>query len=146
MAEATLVSPTLLIALLRFAHALTQYPIPETLPTVHLVPQSVLQEKAREFCNGRCRVFGWYPLGKEIYFDESQDLEHDAWAQSKLLHELVHWLQHHASPVNDCPTKLKREAEAYRVQDTFLTRRTLSPTWGARLLRNATCSDASASQ
>jgi len=48
--------------------------------------------------------------------------------------------------VNDCPTKLKREAEAYRVQDTFLTRRSLSPTWGARLLRNATCSDASASQ
>ena len=146
MPQATLVSPTLLLALLRFAQAMTHYPIPDTLPTIHPVSQIALQEKAREFCNGRCRVFGWYPLGEEIYFDESQDLEHDPWAQSQLLHELVHWLQHHASPVNDCPTKLKREAEAYRVQDTFLTRYALSPTWGARLLRNAKCSDGTTAQ
>ena len=74
---------------------------------------------------GPCPVYGWYPRSGTVYLDGALDLDHDLFARSVLVHELVHVLQDqrdHARAPYDCATWQDREREALRVQYRWLER------------------------
>src|SRR5262245_37966399 len=91
---------------------------------VQIVPPSFLQAAA---CNGRphCKVMGWFPPGEAIYLDERLDFEHDLLANSVVVHEMVHYLQHQSGKYRapySCEDFLAMEREAYQAQRDFLLR------------------------
>lgn len=108
---------------LTLAGAMYGYGEPEIKPVVALVSHEFLVEHA---CYGRdCKVIGWYPDEGIVYLDTAyaQRLETDALAQSILVHEFVHYLQHMSGryPPKQCESFIGREREAYAVADVFLT-------------------------
>jgi hypothetical protein len=109
--------------LLSWAVTLTGYPMPHHKPAVEMVPHSYLRQAA---CRGRpCKVIGWFPPGETIYLDERLDPEHDLFASSVLVHEMVHYLQHHSGKYGapySCEDSLAMEREAYQAQRDFLLR------------------------
>lgn len=113
-AELTQEQATLIYAL---AHSTSGYPFPEKPPTIHLVPQSKLQEMA---CPGKaCSVEG-FSVGADIYIDETLDMS-NPYNGSILLHEAVHYLQFMKLGVaKTCEEWVDREWEAYAIQNHAL--------------------------
>jgi hypothetical protein len=108
---------------LLFAGALYGYEQPPEPPTVAIVTHEFLVDRA---CGGvECKVLGWYNDEGIVYLDESiaRRIETNALAQSILVHEFVHYLQHVSGryPAGQCEVFVEREREAYAVSDTFLT-------------------------
>lgn len=109
--------------LLSWAVTLTGYSVPESKPAVEMVPHSYLRQAA---CRGRpCKVIGWFPPGETIYLDERLDPEHDLFASSVVVHEMVHYLQRlsgkYRAPYS-CEDTVAMEREAYQAQRDFLLR------------------------
>lgn len=107
--------------LLAWASTLSGYPIPETLPSITYCPHAFF---SKQVCGGKdCKAVGWYNDQSVIYLDEKyQYADQDDFANSLLLHELVHFLQHHSGRFDSlsCNDSLAREREAYAVQNDFL--------------------------
>jgi hypothetical protein len=102
-------------------HALSGYPIAEELPEVHVVPQAVIAELV---CKGPCRVQAFYHPDFGVFVDEKLDLKSDVYAQSIVLHELVHHAQQLSGRFEELPSECHRrsaaETQAYEVQNQFL--------------------------
>ena len=109
--------------LLSWAVTLTGYSMPDHKPTVEMVPPSYLEQAA---CRGRpCKVIGWFPPGETIYLDERLDPEHDLFASSVVVHEMVHYVQHRSGKYrvpHSCEDVVSMEREAYQAQRDFLLR------------------------
>jgi hypothetical protein len=109
--------------LLLGAALLSGHPMPAQPPEVVLVTQARLGEMA---CGRPCRIHGWSPPGNAIYLDIALDLDLDLFAQSILLHELVHYLQQESGKFGrhiDCLEWVEREREAYLAQYRWLSRK-----------------------
>ena len=100
---------------------LSGYPVPETLPRIAYRPRAFFSNRV---CGGSaCPAVGWYNDQNIIYLHEKYRYEdQDDFANSLLLHELVHFLQHHSGRFNSlsCDDSLAREREAYAVQNDYL--------------------------
>ena len=87
-------------------------------PTVVLEPKVWFDDRV---CGGNhnCLSAGWYPAtgGDEIYVLDTLDLDNEL-ADSIVLHEMVHYLQHanHLDQVRDCETIRSLEMQAYGAQ------------------------------
>ena len=107
--------------LLAWASKLSGYPVPEILPYVAYCPRAFFSDRV---CGGTaCKAVGWYNDQNIIYLDETYRYEdQDDFANSLLVHELVHFLQHHSGRFDSlsCDDSLAREREAYAVQNDFL--------------------------
>ncbi len=107
--------------LLAWASNLSGYPVPETLPRIAYRPRAFFSNRV---CGGSaCTAVGWYNDQNIIYLHEKYRYEdQDDFANSLLLHELVHFLQHHSGKFNSlsCDHSLAREREAYAVQNDYL--------------------------
>ena len=107
--------------LLAWASQLSGYPVPETLPSIAYRPHAFFIKRV---CGGTaCKAVGWYNDQNIIYLDEKYQYEdQDDFANSLLLHELVHFLQHHSGRFDSlsCDDSLAREREAYAVQNDYL--------------------------
>ena len=93
-----------------------------TVPEISMVPQQTIAQKA---CGTQsCNVKGWFSNENGmIYMPDTSDILHNQYAQSILLHEIVHSIQHRIDKPklgNDCLTWKVREAEAYRIQYEWL--------------------------
>ena len=78
-------------------------------------------------CSEHCRnVRGWFSYqDNAVYITLDSDVLGNMYDRSILLHELVHYVQHHIdSPRlhNDCATWKAREKQAYKVQYDWLYR------------------------
>lgn len=107
--------------LLAWASKLSGYPVPETIPYVTYRPTDFFTDRV---CGGNaCKAVGWYNDQDIIYLAEKYQFEdQDDFANSLLLHELVHFLQHHSGRFDSqsCDDSLAREREAYAVQNDYL--------------------------
>ncbi len=107
--------------LLAWASNLSGYPVPETLPSIAYRPRAFFN---KQVCSGSaCKAVGWYNDQNIIYLDDKYRYEdQDDFANSLLVHELVHFLQHHSGRFDSlsCDDSLAREREAYAVQNDFL--------------------------
>jgi hypothetical protein len=104
--------------------ALSGYPIPEQMPEVHVVPQTFIAELV---CKGPCRIQAFYHPDFGVFVDEKLRLDSDPYAQSILLHELVHHAQEVSGRFGMLPSECHRrsaaETEAYEIQNKFLAQR-----------------------
>jgi hypothetical protein len=110
------------LELLIAIHGLSAYPVPDRVPEVVLVSHPELERMA---CDGPCAVYGWFPGGKTIYLDDRLDPVHKTVDAGILVHELVHFLQQESGRFTDrdnCNDWVRREQEAYRVQNRWLRR------------------------
>ena len=107
--------------LVAMIHALSGYPIPEQLPEVHIVPQTFIAELV---CKAPCRVQAFYHPDFGVFVDEKLKLDGDFYAESILLHELVHHAQQVSGRFKRLPSECQRrtaaESEAYEIQNKFL--------------------------
>lgn len=105
-------------------HALSGYPVAERLPEVHVMPQAVIAELV---CEGPCRIQAFYHPDFGVFIDEKLELKDDAFAQSIVLHELVHHAQEISGRFEQLPSECHRrtaaESEAYEIQNRFLAQR-----------------------
>ena len=85
--------------LLAWASNLSGYPVPETLPRIAYRPRAFFSNRV---CGGSaCPAVGWYNDQNIIYLHEKYRYEdQDDFANSLLLHELVHFLQHYSGRFN----------------------------------------------
>src|SRR5258708_6045893 len=100
--------------------ALSEYPIPGQLPEVHVVPQSFIAELV---CKASCRVQAFYHPDFGVFVDEKLKLDGDFYAESILLHELVHHAQQVRGGFERLPSECQwtaAESEAYEIQNKFL--------------------------
>jgi hypothetical protein len=98
------------------------YEMPETYPTVRQMPRI---EIAMRVCGKDCAVSALYTSADGVMIDEAFDLQHDAFGQSVLVHELVHFLQDSAGTFAEygpCRRQNEREREAYYIQYQYLDR------------------------
>ena len=121
-----MVPADLIAYLLPLAAKLSGYPVipAQDLPLIRQLP---VAEISREICpddakgcEGMVAIFDTDRY--QILIRDSLDLENPS-DNSFLLHELVHVLQYKAggdSIFADCPTTMKTETEAYRVQNVYL--------------------------
>ncbi|HUN91757.1 MAG TPA: hypothetical protein VMU33_06855 [Burkholderiaceae bacterium] len=111
----------LFATLMSWAVTLSGLPPPVQLPEVLRVPHEELERLA---CDGRtCNVLGWHPPGNTVYLDNRLDLTSDIYADSILVHEMVHYLQEKSGAFQtDCRGYLGAERQAYAVQREFLVR------------------------
>ncbi|NBU59367.1 MAG: hypothetical protein EBS23_06305 [Betaproteobacteria bacterium] len=121
-----MVSADLIAYLLPLAAKLSGYPI---IPIADLPPirQLPVAEISREICpddakgcEGMVAIFDTERY--QILIRDNLDLDNPS-DNSFLLHEFVHVLQHKAKGDEifiDCPTTMKTETEAYRVQNVYL--------------------------
>ncbi|MFZ4553372.1 MAG: hypothetical protein EBS54_05315 [Betaproteobacteria bacterium] len=121
-----MVSADLIAYLLPLAAKLSGYPVIDAaqLPPIRSLPAA---EISREICpgdasgcNGMVAIFDTDRY--QILIRDNLDLDNPA-DNSFLLHELVHVLQFKAKGDDifaDCPTTMRTETEAYRVQNTYL--------------------------
>jgi hypothetical protein len=130
--------------LLSWAVTLSGYPTPAQPPEVVREPHAFFVEHA---CNGHeCKVLGWYAGGRQLYVDDSLDLDSSLFADSIVVHEMVHYLQGVArgddalrsgaafSVTPSCQQMVHWEFEAYAVQREYILRYgTYLPVGGAML-------------
>lgn len=111
----------LFAALMSWAVTLSGYPAPDHLPAIIRVPHSEMVHLA---CNDHdCKVLGWHPPGDTIYLDNRLDLTGDTFADSILVHEMVHFLQEKAGAFElGCQGSIGAERQAYAVQREFMVR------------------------
>jgi len=112
---------SLAIQLLASIHSLSGYPASNAIPEIHQAPLAEIQQR---FCNGTCAAQAFYRPGEGIYIDETFDLQNDHFAQSVLLHELVHHLQRVSGTFQKMPSACDRwyaaERQAYEIQNRYL--------------------------
>ena len=116
------ISEALLVTLFMFIESIAGYPPPVERPEIHRLPVEAIAERV---CGRPCRVRAAYISGEGILIDDSLDIEQHAFAQSVLLHELVHAAQDRDgafSDLPDCRRHTQREYEAYWVQGEYLQR------------------------
>ena len=112
--------PTLLPILLSWAVTLSGYDAPTEMPQVQYEPHDFF---VQHVCGGKeCNAVGWYNDQDIIYIDKKYAEGEDSFATSLVVHELTHYLQHHSGHFDSqsCPDSIKREREAYRVQNDYL--------------------------
>jgi hypothetical protein len=110
----------LMPVLLGWAVHLSDYPAPEHAPRIEYRLHEFFVD---EVCGHReCRVIGWYNDSGTVYVDERLRYEPSKFAQSLLVHEIVHYLQHQSGRFDtfSCKDSLVREREAYSVQNAYL--------------------------
>jgi hypothetical protein len=118
--------------LLSWAVTLSGYPTPAQPPEVVRAPHSFFVDNA---CNHKeCKVLGWYAGGRKLYVDDSLDLQDSLFADSIVVHEMVHYLQGVArgddtlkdgvafSETPSCKQLVHWEFEAYAVQREYILR------------------------
>ena len=114
---------SMIVELFTAIQLISGYPMPDTLPEIHRVPGPVMQQK---ICSRPCPVKAFYHPQWGVYFDETLDIEANAFDRSILLHELVHHLQRRTGkfePVaGTCRRKNAEELEAYEIQNRYLSR------------------------
>lgn len=115
---------SLVVELFTSIQLLAGYPVPPTIPEVHLVPHAVIEQK---ICTGPCRrIKAFYHPEWGVYVDESLDLMGDTFDRSILLHELVHHAQQAAGAFEMLPSECQRrnaeEMQAYEVQNKYLAK------------------------
>lgn len=106
--------------LLIAVQALTGYAAPAAPPEVAFVAQRDLADRA---CGAPCNVFGWFPPGNVVYLAERLDPLDNAYTQSILLHELVHYAQQESGTYmhrTSCQDWRVREEEAFDAQYRWL--------------------------
>lgn len=134
----------LLTDLIAVVSALSGYPpIPvQDVPQIRMLSTADI---TREICPDRprdcARIVAQFDaegpqirLNEELNFDFAQD-------RSFLVHELVHVLQHRhggKSTSSDCPSSLRAEQEAYRVQNAYLRQLGLTGRHGV-MMASMTC-------
>lgn len=114
----------LILTFLLLIESVLGYPPPDGIPPITRLPAAELADRV---CGAPCPVQAAFIAGEGILIDEALDLDHDAHAQSVLVHELVHAVQHANGTHPDmkpCQRHTVREYEAYAVQEEFLLRRT----------------------
>lgn len=116
----------ILSVLISWAAMLSGYPAPDRPMSVEYVPHEFFVEIV---CGGAdyCDVDSTYldSLAPYIIFvDEKFRGETGLYASSKIVHEAVHAVQYHSGEYDpkDCDDSLKRERQAYFVQNEFLVR------------------------
>lgn len=111
----------LFAALMSWAVTLSGYPAPAHMPEVRRISHEQLERLA---CDSKpCKVIGWHPPGDIIYIDSRLDLTGDIFADSIVVHEMVHFLQEKAGAYTlGCAASIGAEREAYTVQREFLVR------------------------
>src|SRR5262249_11909043 len=116
----TEMDPSLLPILLSWAVHLSNYPMPSTLPELRFEPHAFFVQRV---CAGKeCNAVGWYNDEAIIYIDESYRNADNSFATSLIVHELTHYLQHLSGRFDShsCADSLRREREAYGVQNNYL--------------------------
>jgi hypothetical protein len=98
------------------------YPVPMTLPEIHVLTPAALRQS---LCKGPCGdIKAYYLPGKGIFISDRLDLQRDVADRSVLLHELVHHAQELSGKFNQIPGKCdrwySRELEAYSAQNQYL--------------------------
>jgi hypothetical protein len=111
---------------------LSGYLLPAQLPVVHeLNRQEMIARACAEGADAwdsnvlilSCPVVGMYADDDQIYVDaevaNKSGLGFDE--DSVVIHELTHWLQHHAGKAGfECPRIEEREREAYHIQNIYI--------------------------
>lgn len=130
---------SLMVELFTAIRLVSGYPVPESLPELHLVPESEMQQRA---CAGRpCRVRAFYHPAWGVYMNEGMDVVNDPFDRSILLHELVHHLQKTTGKFDAMPSLCIRrnaqEMEAYEIQNRYLSeqqasRRAVAMNWSGQ--------------
>lgn len=127
---------SLMIELFTAIRLVSGYPVPESFPEIHLVPESEMRQRV---CAGRaCRVKAFYHPEWGVYVDERMDVANDPFDRSILLHELVHHLQKTTGKFDAMPSicirRNAQEMEAYEIQNRYLSeqrasRRAVAMNW-----------------
>jgi hypothetical protein len=118
MSDAALVA--LMMELLRAIHSISGYPVPASLPELHVLPLEQLQGRV---CSWACPVKAFYLRGEGVFIEQSLGFRIDAKARSILLHELVHHVQNLSTrfdALSSCDAWYAREREAYEIQNEYL--------------------------
>lgn len=104
--------------LLNWASHLSRYSTSERMPEIRYVDHQQLVDAA---CFGvECRVLGWYNDTDVIYIDQRFSEEDTLFSRSLIVHELIHFLQHHSGEyTTSCLDVSAREAEAYWIQQEY---------------------------
>lgn len=109
-----------LAILLSWASHLSGYPVPDNPPAVRFETHEFFVENA---CGGvDCNVVGWYDDKDVVYIDvRYRELDSD-FANSLVVHELTHFLQHRSGNFDSlsCEDSVAREREAYSVQNRYI--------------------------
>jgi hypothetical protein len=111
---------SLLPILLSWAVYFSDYPMPPAAPEVRFEPHAFF---VQHVCAGKeCNAVGWYNDDLVIYIDESYRNADGSFATSLIVHELTHYLQHLSGRFDShsCADSLRREREAYGVQNNYL--------------------------
>ncbi len=106
--------------LLSWAVHLSDYSEPVQPPQLQYRPHAFF---VQEVCGGReCKAVGWYNDQDVVYIDERLRYSETSFARSLLVHELIHYLQHHSGGFDSrsCEDSIAREREAYSVQNSYL--------------------------
>lgn len=137
MDQSDLVS--LMVELFAAIKLVSGYPSPESLPAIHLVSETEMQQR---ICAGKpCRVRAFYHPDWGVYVNEGMDVINDPFDRSILLHELVHHLQKTTGKFDVMPSFCNRrnaqELEAYEIQNRYLSdqhasRRAVVTAWPGR--------------
>lgn len=112
----------LIAGLLAWISLYTGYPAPEHQPGLAMVSHAGLERMA---CAGPCPVLGFYRDDGIVYLDDDLPLATNVCAQSILVHELVHYVQHLQDRFAEFDPAMRwqlRELEAHRIQSLFLVR------------------------
>ena len=116
--EARAQETTALSVLIHEAVRLSGYTEPATPPTLSFESEAQMSQR---LCHGRlhCPVFGAYFDDDVIHVREG--LIPDG-QDHIVLHEMVHWLQHHSDryDLNSCEDTIEREREAFRIENLYI--------------------------
>ena len=111
----------IIVSMLAWISAHTNYPIQTETPVIAVVPHEYLESIA---CKAPCDVLGIYTDSGVIYIEDTLAIETNVCAQSVLLHELMHFNQDRAGRFLNMHPLLRwklREEEAHAVQKVYLT-------------------------
>lgn len=111
----------IVVSMLAWISAHTNYPMPAETPMIAVVPHDYLERIA---CKEDCDVLGIYADSGVIYLDNSLAIETNICAQSVLLHELVHYDQEQNERFMNLHPIIRwkmREHEAHEVQKLYLS-------------------------
>jgi len=107
-------------ALLQAIESLSDYRVPEALPPVFQLRQSLIEARV---CEEPCNVTAAYVPHEGIYLAENLDPAREPRDRAALLHELVHYLQQghpKFAQMAPCERERMKEQEAYAIQNAYL--------------------------
>ncbi len=118
--------PTMLPILISWVTSLSGYPTPDEAPRLEYRSHRFFVEHV---CgNKECNALGWYNDAGVIYVDKKFRYGASEFAQSLIVHELVHYLQHKSGKFDtkSCRDSAARELEAYHIQNRYIVEARLS--------------------